>query len=270
MKGAFPQVIAAGIYDAAVAQRGKSESVPRLPSMFEVELPLSSGGVSYIDGERMPISPDTVICARAGQTRHTRFPFRCYYLHMTVTEGLLYETLASLPSFIRIEQPQKYRALFEQIVARYESGEAEESLLLMSDVLLLVAYLQKDANLQLAFTEKKGAHAQTVRDACRYIGDALGEDLSLSAVAARFGFSPIYFHKIFKSVMGVTLRDYVEGERIRRASHLIVSTDMTLTEIAYAVGFSSQSYFSAAFRRKMNMPPRTYARKIFARYESDK
>lgn len=267
MQGAFPQVIAAGIYDAAVARRGQSESEPRFPSAFEIELPLAAGGISYVDGERMPISPDTVICARAGQSRHTRFPFRCYYLHMTVTEGLLYETLASLPSFVHTEQPGRYRALFERIVADYERGEAKDDLLLMSDVFALVANLKKDANLQLSFDEKKGAHAQTVRDACRYIGDTLGEDLSLSAVAARFGFSPIYFHKIFKSVMGVTLRDYVEGERIRRASHLIVSTDMTLTEIAYAVGFSSQSYFSAAFRRRMNMPPRAYARAQFSRYE---
>ena len=215
----------------------------------------------------MPISPDTLICARAGQSRHTRFPFRCYYLHMTVTEGILYETLASLPSFIHTEQPTRYFALFERIVAGFERGAAGDDLFLMSDVLALVANLKKDANLQLAFTEKKGAHAQTVRNACRYIGDALGEDLSLSAVASRFGFSPIYFHKIFKSVMGVTLRDYVEGERIRRASHLIVSTDMTLTEIAYAVGFSSQSYFSAAFRRRMNTTPRAYARAAFSRYE---
>ena len=267
MQENFPRVIAAGVYDAAVAQRGKSESAPRFPSAFELELPLDVGGVSYVDGERMPVSPDTLICAKAGQSRHTRFPFRCYYLHMTVSQGPLYEALAALPTFVRVEDPLRYRALFERIAEHYGSTEVGAELLLASDVLALVGNLRKDANQQLAFSEKKGAHAQTVRNACRYIGDTLGEDLSLSAVASRFGFSPIYFHKIFKAVTGVTLRDYVESERIRRAVQLMLSTDMTLTEIAYTVGFSSQSYFSAAFRRKMHKAPRAYAREAFSRYE---
>ena len=235
--------------------------------MFELELPLDAGGVSYVGGEKAPISPSTFICARPGEKRHTRFPFRCYYLHMTVGEGPVSEALSSLPSLIHVEKPERYRALFERIFECYSRGDAGDPMLLVGTVLELIAALQKEGDARPTVLPKKSAHAETVRNACRYIGDTLGEDLSLSAVAARFGFSPIYFHKIFKSVMGVTLRDYVEGERIRRASHLIVTTDMTLTEIAYAVGFSSQSYFSAAFRRRMHTTPRAYARAEFSRYE---
>ena len=257
MQGAFPRVVAAGIYDAAVAQKGRSRSSPRQPSMFELELPLDAGGISYVGGEKMPISPSTFICARPGEKRHTRFPFRCYYLHLTVSEGPVFEALSSLPAFVLVEKPERYRSLFERIFTCDSRGEAGDPMLLVVTVLELIA----------ALPPKKSAHTETVRNACRYIEDALGEDLSLSAVAARFGFSPIYFHKIFKSVMGMTLRDYVEGERIRRASHLIVTTDMTLTEIAYALGFSSQSYFSAAFRRRMHMTPRAYARAEFSKYE---
>jgi AraC-like DNA-binding protein len=48
---------------------------------------------------------------------------------------------------------------------------------------------------------------------------------------------------------------------------MLVATNFTLAEIAYECGFSSQSYFSYAFKRKMNKTPRKYAEEIFDQYE---
>ena len=84
-----------------------------------------------------------------------------------------------------------------------------------------------------------------------YIGANLTADLSLEALSKSVGFSPVYFHKLFKASTGKTLRDYVEEQRLKRSVDLLLSTDLTLTQIAYACGFSSQSYFSYAFKKKM-------------------
>ena len=65
----------------------------------------------------------------------------------------------------------------------------------------------------------------------------------------------------------MTLREYVEDRRIRKAVNLLVETDLTLSEIAYECGFSSQSYFSYAFKKKMNLTPREYAKEIYNRYD---
>ena len=48
--------------------------------------------------------------------------------------------------------------------------------------------------------------------------------------------------------------------------NMLIASDKTLTEIAYACGFSSQSYFSFAFKRKMKLTPREYAAKIAGQY----
>ena len=80
-------------------------------------------------------------------------------------------------------------------------------------------------------------------------------------------FSPIHFHNCFRRATGKNLREYVEEERIRRALGLLVGTDLTLAQIAYECGFSSQSYFSAAFKRKMKLPPREYVRETKKKYE---
>ena len=52
----------------------------------------------------------------------------------------------------------------------------------------------------------------------------------------------------------------------RLAANLLITTDYTLTQIAYECGFSSQSYFSYAFKRKMKSTPREYARRMLERY----
>lgn len=265
-----PQIVSAGIYDGSIAQKGRSVSRSRATSMFEIELPLTEGGVSYVDGQSMPVSPATLICARAGQMRHTRFPFRCYYVHMIVPEdSTLYAALSALPVFVNTTHPEQYRAIFERLTEAYGRSGARDRLSLYSAVFALAYCLTGDANRQLSFQGEKG-RGEVVRAAVQYIGECLNEDLSLTAMATRFGFSPVHFHRLFKEGTGVTLRAFVEGERIRRAADLIVSTDMTLTEIAYAVGFSSQSYFSAAFRRRTGMTPRAYERAEFARYEKEK
>ena len=74
-------------------------------------------------------------------------------------------------------------------------------------------------------------------------------------------------HKVFKASTGKTLHEYIEDRRIKKSINLLISTDMTLTEIAYECGFSSQSYFSYAFKRHTGLTPRDYAKNIFEKYE---
>jgi AraC-like DNA-binding protein len=87
------------------------------------------------------------------------------------------------------------------------------------------------------------------------------------ALSQRASFTGTYFHKLFKSSTGKTLREYVEDMRIKEAIRLMISTDMTLTQIAYECGFSSQAYFNYAFKRKMSSPPREYIKSLHKKYE---
>ena len=111
-----------------------------------------------------------------------------------------------------------------------------------------------------------GCAMAVIRSVAGYIKENLTEDLSLKKLSQFAGFSPIHFHNCFKASTGITLHEYVEEQRIKKAANMLITTDYTLAEIAYECGFSSHSYFSYAFKRKMNKTPREYAKEVFERY----
>ena len=83
----------------------------------------------------------------------------------------------------------------------------------------------------------------------------LAEDLSLSTLANAAGLSEYHFLRMFKQSTGVTPHQYVISQRIERAKELLKRTDMTITEIAYLLGFSTPAHFTHHFRRKTGVTP---------------
>jgi hypothetical protein len=178
--------------------------------MFEVELPIENGGHSYIDKETQKITPNLLICAKPGQVRHTRLPFKCYYIHMIVTKGPLYDILMSIPNYITVQDSSEFARLFEQLYESHHSGIPEKELLTHSLVLSLVYQLKQCTPLPASEYSVKHNHHVVIEQAIRYIRENLSSELSLALLAEQANFSPIYFHNLFKASVGKTLRDFVE------------------------------------------------------------
>ena len=247
-----------GRYNAQLNIKDRTVSNERTVTQFEIELPIEEGGVSYIDDETHRISPNTIICAKPGQTRHTRLPFKCYFIHLVVHEGMLYDILSGLPNFIETANTERIRNLFERLCACHVSEDPSNELLRQSLILEIIYSIN---NPPLSHKSNKA-----IEKVVLYIKNNISTNLTLESVASEVKFAPSYFHKIFKEHTGKPLRRYIEELRIEKASNLLVTTDMTLTEIAYECGFSSQSYFSYAFKRHTAMTPRSYAKNMMGRY----
>ena len=261
----LPEIIAAGVYSADVPQKGREVTKNRRTTMFELELALRDGGVSYLDGESTAVTEGMMICIGPGRMRHTRLPFKCAYVHITA-EGALRDILSGLPPFFKPAHPEYYAALLERISAGFHIGTEQELLCAHSALLELIYSLGRES-VQSADVHSLATVQGPVDRALEFIRENPAEDLSLGALSRLVSLSPVHFHNCFRSATGRTLRDYVEEVRIKRAVALLVSTDYTLTKIAFECGFSSQSYFSYAFRRRMGRTPREYARELQSRYE---
>ena len=263
----LPDIVAVGIYNAQLVFKNKSISPNRKTTMFELELPLESGGVSYIDDSSHIITENVVICAKPGQTRHTKLPFKCYYLHIMVPSGYLLELLSSFPNYITIPDKSDLSEIFQSLCTHYDIGKPENDILMQSLILKLIYTLAQYApSHRLHYLPKRNNH-EIIERTIEYIRANPTADLSLNTICERVNFTPIYFHKLFKASTGKTLHEYVEEERIKKAIDLMISTDMTLTQIAYECGFSSQSYFSYAFKHLKGTSPRIYAKKLLEKYD---
>lgn len=266
MSISLSDIVSIGIYNVQIAQPHVKETKKRKTTMFEIELPIAEGGMSFIDGESVPISPQMLICAKPGQMRNTRAPFKCYYIHMILHEGDLYDVLMRLPTFIFFEDATPFRRIFYKMCEHYEKKAPEHQLILHSLILELVYRLQRLAPYTGKRHRGKKNNAEAIEDAIAYVRQNLTRPLSLKELADRASFSTVYFHKLFKASTGKTLHDYIEEQRIQKAIDMLLSSEATLADIAYECGFSSQSYFSYAFKRKMGMTPRVYAQKVMEQY----
>lgn len=94
--------------------------------------------------------------------------------------------------------------------------------------------------------------------ALSHISDNYTSQITTPELAAICNLNTAYFCELFKSATGKTPIEFINALRIRRAEELISATDMNMTEIALALGFSSPSYFDRVFRKMNGNSPREF------------
>lgn len=82
--------------------------------------------------------------------------------------------------------------------------------------------------------------------------------LSVPIIADYFDFSDDYLGRIFKKYTGVSLISYITHIRLNQACRLLKNTQLTLTEIALAVGYSNSNYFCRVFKKQLNTTPNDF------------
>lgn len=88
------------------------------------------------------------------------------------------------------------------------------------------------------------------------IGTEMGNpELSVDGVASMMGFERSQFYRKIKALTNYSPVELIRTLRLRRGRHLLMSTDKSVSEIAYETGFSSPSYFSKCYREAYGQTP---------------
>lgn len=95
------------------------------------------------------------------------------------------------------------------------------------------------------------------KQAIAYIQQNFRKPISLNDLAKHLSVTPFYVSKIIKSSFGKNFTDVVAEVRIEEAKHLL-KDDYRVKEIAYMVGFQSQSYFAKMFKKMVGVTPSEY------------
>ncbi len=123
--------------------------------------------------------------------------------------------------------------------------------------------LSLDTNYKLLSTNQSSQFYQakdsvTFQRILNYIFENLEHDISLDVIALKVHMNKSSFCKYFKKRTKTTFTEYVNGLRIAKASKLLSETDLTISEICFASGFNSLSYFNRQFKKRKEMSPSAY------------
>ena len=104
-------------------------------------------------------------------------------------------------------------------------------------------------------------YSKLIKDVVIYVDANLSEDIKLAAVAKQNGVSASYLSTTFREETGKTFIDYVNGQKIDLAKHLLKTTSLQVQTIAHHCGFLDMQYFSKVFKKYTGYTPRGYREK---------
>lgn len=95
----------------------------------------------------------------------------------------------------------------------------------------------------------------TIRESLVYIENHLEESLTLDSIAKVFNISKYYFNRLFSSMMGISLKQYILSRKLNYALELIQEGEKTLTDISYKLNFANQASFTRSFKKHFGVVP---------------
>lgn len=102
----------------------------------------------------------------------------------------------------------------------------------------------------------------------QFVDANLTEPVSLDRVAGVAGLEKTYFSKYFREKTGVCFRNWLSTVRVNRAMEIMTSRDLSITEIAFAVGFQDLRTFERAVERCTGLSPRAVKNRLRPRLGS--
>lgn len=94
--------------------------------------------------------------------------------------------------------------------------------------------------------------------ALKFMQEKVGQNISLANVAATISLSPSRFSVLFNEIMGCAPIAYFNTMRIRRAQELLITTSLSISEIADKLGFHDAYHLSHKFKNTVGLSPKHY------------
>jgi AraC-like DNA-binding protein len=122
----------------------------------------------------------------------------------------------------------------------------------------------------LSSVQMQGAESDAQTDQINGIVDRitanLAEPISMADIAAELGMSESRFSRFFRRATGNSFTDFVNRVRINSACHLLMQTDLYVTDICYQVGFNNVANFNRRFLEIKGMTPSEFRRQADSRF----
>ena len=240
---------------------------PHLHSHIEMVLTQTGTTVAFADSTEVKVETGDLFIAFPNQIH--------YYIdkQRPVEHKILIVSPDMCPEFSRIfksmvpkvpllknaiENPRIVAAFENMVQCKKEGGEYSETEA-RGCVLILMSEIFRNIELQ----EKVPYDNDLVKDIITYCYENYNSDISLQAIADELHVSRCYISRLFSRRLHIGFNDYINSLRVRNACEMLKTTDLPVTEVAYAVGYNSVRTFDRAFMSVRGMTPKEYRQKAF-------
>lgn len=182
-----------------------------------------------------------------------------------VLPGLSLEETRSLEGALANIQERSFggspvvKELFERIVAEHRAPTIHSALMVRSTLQALLVYVLRDYDAHVRrLVADRAQLSPRIGQSLAWINERLGESFAVEEAARVADMSVSHFHERFLREVGFTPGDYRLRQRIRKAKQLLREGDLTVTQIAFALGFSTSQYFATAFKNLTGTTPKNY------------
>ncbi len=105
------------------------------------------------------------------------------------------------------------------------------------------------------FSHASALHGPAIERVISAMRGRVGDTLPLHAMAEIAHLSPYHFARVFRQVTGIPPGEFLGALRLERAKQLLLTTDLSVTEICFEVGYGSLGTFTSRFTRLVGLPP---------------
>ena len=108
--------------------------------------------------------------------------------------------------------------------------------------------------------EPEKQEERTITGITRYLQEHLADEMSLSVLAEEFHLNPQYVSQLFKNEIGVNFLSYLTNIRMEKAKKLLLSTSLSVAEVAEKTGYGDYRVFTKVFKKSEGITPSQYRR----------
>lgn len=173
-----------------------------------------------------------------------------------LSEDILEQKKRRLPASIsKTEIEEKVRTLIEELICT--NNEKDFGYKLHTRILLL-QMMEQLLTGKLFLTVTAGNSVTFQREMISYIQEHYDEKITLQMLAEEFHLSEKYISEYFKEHFAIGFMQYVGHLRMTKAKHLLLDTDLSITEVALSCGFNSVNLFIRKFKELYQITPLQY------------
>lgn len=228
---------------------------------FVLALNLETSGYIHVDNLALPIHPGQALLIHPFQFHHFSqlASHRLVWLFCTfeLEQRTFLEPLRNRVMDVSAKTMNIYLELLKERGRQGGELQAEQ---LQVDLLHLLLSLKEDR--QHAATDlPPEPENNLLRTVNRLMAEWRGRTVITADLAAAIGYSESRLRVLFKKAAGIPLGQYIQNYKINRAMNLLLTSELSIADIAEETGFGSPQTFSRVFKKETGQTPRSYRRR---------